>query len=113
MALFNEGSKKEKTVVNRAGGEAFEQTAEMQLAAMLLTSFAQDQYYRSADQTFDELFKLLSKVEPEFAAKAGLYARNEYGMRSISHVLAAELSAYISGKNWAKSFYDKIASNTQ
>jgi len=108
MGLFNKSSKKAKMTQNRAGGEAFKQTAEMQLASMLLTSFAQDQYYRSADQTFDELAKLLVKVKPEFAAKAGVFARNEYGMRSISHVLAAELSAYASGQVWAKAFYNQI-----
>lgn len=108
MALFNKSSKKAKMTQNRAGGQAFKQTAEMQLASMLLTSFAQDQYYRSATQTFDELAKLLAKVKPEFAAKAGIFARNEYGMRSISHVLAAELSAYASGQVWAKAFYNQI-----
>lgn len=108
MALFNKSLKKTKQTTNRAGGAAYKQTPEVALASMLLTSFAQDQYYRKANTTFAELVKLLTEVDAEFAAKAGIYARTKYGMRSISHVLAAELSAYASGEKWAKSFYEKI-----
>ncbi len=109
MALFNRISKKkQKKVINRAGGEAYAQSPEMKLASILLTSFAQDQYYRSAQQTLDELTELLPKVRPEFAAKAAVYARREFGMRSITHVLAAELATHLSGKDWAKKFYESI-----
>jgi hypothetical protein len=108
MALFNLKRKSSKKMINRAGGEAYKASAKLQLVSMLLTSFAQDQYYRSANQTFDELMKLVSKVDPLFAAKAGIYARTKFGMRSITHVLAAELAAYASGQEWSKSFYEKI-----
>ncbi len=111
MSLFNKSLKK-KTVktINRAGGQAFVQNAKMRLVSILLTSFAKDQFYRTADQTFEEVIKLLPQVDPKFAAKAGIYARTVYGMRSISHVLAAELSAHVSGQPWAKSFYHQIVS---
>ena len=107
MALFN-NIKEATLTLNRAGGQAYAMTAEMQLASMLLTSFAQDQFYRKAESTYSELTALLGKVSPEFAAKAAIYTRTEFGMRSITHVLAAELAAYLSGKEWAKSFYNKI-----
>jgi len=94
--------------VNKAGGEAYVQSPEMQLASILLTSFAQDQFYRSSKQTFGELIALLEKVDPLFAAQAAVYARNEFGMRSITHVLAAELASHLSGKPWAKDFYREI-----
>lgn len=108
MSLFNKKTKKTTLTVNRAGGEAYKMSAEMQLASILLTSFAQDQFYRKANDTFKELIALLPKVSPEFAAKAAIFARTEYGMRSITHVLAAELAAHLSGNDWAKTFYDKI-----
>ncbi|MCP4440754.1 MAG: TROVE domain-containing protein [Aureispira sp.] len=109
MALFNKVSKKKsKKTKNLAGGQAYKMSAEMKLASMLLTSFAQDQYYRSAKDTFKDLVNTLPQVDPEFAAKAAIFARTEYGMRSITHVLAAELAAYASGKAWSKSFYDKV-----
>lgn len=109
MALFNFKRKNRvTTVVNRAGGEAYKQTAEMRLASMLLTSFANDQFYRTQQDTFDELVKLIAECDPKFVAKAGIYARNEYGMRSITHVLAVELAPYLSGKSWAKNYYERI-----
>ncbi len=109
MALFNlrKAMRKAKTV-NRAGGQAYKQTAEMQLATLLITSFAQDQFYRSAKGSFQELIKLLPEVDAKFAAKAAIYARKQYNMRSITHVLAVELAAYVSGKEWAKDFYTKV-----
>lgn len=108
MSLFNKTSKTQNKTVNRAGGEAYKQNPEMQLVSLLLTSFAQDQYYRSANETFKELTKLLTKVDAKFAAQAAIYARTEFGMRSITHVLAAELAPYLSGQEWAKDFYQKI-----
>ncbi|MFK7948890.1 MAG: TROVE domain-containing protein [Saprospiraceae bacterium] len=93
--------------VNRAGGEAYAQTPELRLASMLLTSFAQDQFYRSQKDTFDELVALIAQCDPQFVAKAGIYARTQYGMRSITHVLAAELAPYLSGKSWAKNYYER------
>lgn len=117
MALFNAGFKKKrnnnkknskKKTKNRAGGLAYVQSPKMKLASLLLTSFAQDQYYRSAKTTFKEIVALLSKVDPLFAAKAGVYARTQFGMRSITHVLAAELAAYASGQPWAKAFYNRV-----
>ena len=107
MALFNL-KRKQKKVVNRAGGKAYDQTPEMKLASMLLTSFAQDQYYRSAKHTFAELVTLLEKVDPYFAAQAAIFARTKYGMRSITHVLAAHLAKHASGQEWARTFYDRV-----
>ncbi len=107
MSIFNLKNKQNKTT-NRAGGEAYVQTPEMQLVSILLTSFVQDQFYRSAKNTLEELNALIAQVEPEFAAKAAVFARNEYGMRSISHALAAELAATASGTSWGKAFYNKI-----
>ncbi len=108
MSLFNFIKKSKKKTENKAGGEAFVQSPKMQLASILLTSFAQDQFYRSSKDTFKELIALLSKVDARFAAKAAIYARNRFNMRSITHVLAAELAAYASGQVWAKDFYNQI-----
>ena len=109
MSLFNLKRKnKNSQVKNRAGGNAYAISPELSLAEMLVTSFAQDQFYRSAEQTFEDLQNVMNKVNPLFAAKAAIYARQEMGMRSITHVLAAELAANASGKDWAKDFYEAI-----
>lgn len=108
MALFNFKKKDGEKIVNLAGGEAFAMSPELELASLVLTSFAQEQFYRDQKGTFDDLTKAMSKCAPEFVAKIGIYARREFGMRSITHVLAAELAAGASGQAWAKIFYDKI-----
>jgi len=106
MTRFNR--KTTTQTVNLAGGQAYSETPELHLVSILLTSFAQDQFYRSADNTFQELSDLLQNIDSIFAAKAGIYARTKFGMRSITHVLAAKLAKHIKGKNWAKDFYDHI-----
>jgi len=108
MSRFNEKSPGTKTR-NVAGGDAYKQTPELELVSILLTSFVQDQYYRKAGDTMSRISELLGKVDPKFAAKAAVYARNEFKMRSITHVLAGELAKHVSGKEWAKNFYRDIA----
>jgi hypothetical protein len=111
MSKFNKTESKPKTkTINLAGGEAYRKTDELSLVSLLLTSFVNNQFYRSADQSIDDLKALLSKVDPKFAAKAAIFARDEFGMRSITHVLAAELALYISGQEWSKNFYNKVVS---
>lgn len=104
MTKFN---KKEK-VKNLAGGMAYSQEKEMSLLALLLTSFVDDKFYESSKQNQERLLALLETCNKEFCAKAILYARREFGMRSITHVAASMLARRISGEKWAKNFYDKI-----
>ena len=104
MTKFN---KKEK-VKNLAGGMAYSQEKEMSLLALLLTSFVDDKFYESSKQNQERLLALLETCDKEFCAKAILYARREFGMRSITHVAASMLARRISGETWAKNFYDKI-----
>ena len=109
MSKFNAIVKEPKTkTINLAGGEAYSQTNELVLVSMLLTSFVNDQFYKSGNDTLKDLRSLIKKVDPEFAAKAAIYARDKFGMRSITHALAAELAPYLSGKEYAKDFYNSV-----
>ena len=94
--------------INLAGGVAFSQTPELKLISILLTSFGKDQFYRSADDTFKELKSLIQQCDKKFVAKASIYARKEFGMRTITHVIASELAKYISGETWSKDYYKSI-----
>lgn len=107
MSKFNTKSTGTKTV-NLAGGEAYAQSPELELVSILLTSFASDQFYRSGADTFDRLKQLVSSWDKLFVAKAAVYTRTKFGMRSISHVVASELAKHISGEKWAKDFYKAI-----
>lgn len=76
---------------------------------MLLTSFANDQAYRSEAESMARLETLVNSIsDKKFCAKAAIYARTKFGMRSITHVLASNLAKHVSGQEWAKSFYQKV-----
>lgn len=107
MSRFNTPTKSEK-ITNLAGGQAYAQSPELQLISTLFTSFANDQFYKSSNDVFSDLKELIAKCDKKFVAKAAIYARTQFGMRSITHVVASELAKYISGMNWAKSFYENI-----
>lgn len=107
MSRFNSTSPGTK-VKNIAGGDAYSQSPELELVSILLTSFANDAFYKKANATFERLIELVQKCDPEFVAKAAVYARTEFGMRSITHVVASELAKRASGKEWAAKFYESI-----
>lgn len=88
---------------NIAGGEAFKQSDKMELVSLLLTSFVNDKFYESSSNQLDRLEKLVSKIkDKKFIAKAAIYARKEFGMRSITHALIGELAKEVKGENWLK-----------
>lgn len=107
MSRFNQNSEGTKTV-NLAGGESYKQTPELELVSILLTSFVNDQFYRSANDTFEKLKSLVAICDKKFVAQAAVYARTQFGMRSITHVVASELAKHISGEEWSKDFYKSI-----
>lgn len=107
MARFNQPAAP-ATITNMAGGNAYAQSKELELISVLLTSFANDQFYRSSTDAFDQLKKLIMDCDKLFAAKAAVYARTVFGMRSISHVAASYLASRVSGESWAKDFYRAI-----
>lgn len=107
MSRFNQTTTPTK-IVNLAGGDAYKQSPELELVSILLTSFANESFYKSANETFETLKEMISKCNKEFVAKAAIYARTHFGMRSITHVTASELAKYISGEQWAKDFYSAI-----
>jgi hypothetical protein len=110
MSKFNATMPKAKTLTeNLAGGQAYSQSNELALVSLLLTSFVNDQFYRNSQTTLDELRTLVSKVkDKEFVAKAAIFARDRFGMRSITHALAGELTSQLNGAEWGKKFYDKV-----
>lgn len=95
--------------VNFAGGRAFAQTAKLEFVSILLTTFLEDEFYRTEKQTTARIRELITKVnDPRFVAKAALYARNTHGMRSVSHLVAGELAKSVKGQSWTKHFYAEV-----
>jgi hypothetical protein len=109
MSRFNATVETPRTkTVNKAGGEGYKTTPELELVSTMLTSFVQDKFYESANGTVARLSAAMDKVDPEFAAKASIFARDRFNMRSITHVAAGELAPRVAGKPWAKDFYNAV-----
>jgi 60 kDa SS-A/Ro ribonucleoprotein len=107
MSRFNSQTTGTKTI-NLAGGKAYSQHANLELASIVLTSFGDDKFYQTSGEIFNRIKGLLAKVDPMFAAKLAIYARTKFGMRTVTHVLASLLAEPLSGKPYARSFYEKI-----
>jgi len=109
MTRFNNAATSLTKTINHEGAMSYSMPVKLEFITILLTSFAQNSYYETADQTFDRLINLLDFMsDKQFAAKAAVYARNEFGMRSISHVVAAEIVHKVKGESWTKHFINKV-----
>lgn len=96
---------------NLAGGQAYKESAKLELVSILLTSFVKNQFYRGQDDTVERVKELISQIKDKtFAAKAAIYARTKFGMRSISHVVAGELfrEQAVTGQPWVKQFINQV-----
>jgi hypothetical protein len=107
MTRFNSPAVGTKTT-NLAGGEGYSESPQLELISLLLTSMVQDSFYESANANMDRLKELIKRNDPKFAAKAAIYTRNEFGLRSISHVTAGEIAALVKGQPWTRKFYEKV-----
>ena len=92
--------------INLAGGEAFSLEPEMELTLNVLTSFVKESFYLSEREGLKKTRDVISRADPTFLPKLALYARHKIGMRTISHVLAAELAT--KRFNGKKDFYRDI-----
>ena len=106
MSRFNTVNSTATT--NLAGGKAYSMSTELELVSLLLTSFFDDKYYTKANDTLTRLEQLINASDKHFAAQAIVYARTVFGMRTISHVAASILAKYISGGEWASSFFYRV-----
>ena len=109
MPRFNKSKKKLvlPSVINYEGALAFPMSHKLELASILMTSFGKDQFYRQMEETVNRIGLLINE-EPEFAAKAAVFARNEFGMRTITHIVAVFIAKFIKGKEWTRPFFYSV-----
>lgn len=97
------------TVVNAMGEQAYQLSAKEELVSTCMTTFLSgDNYYETEKEVVNRIIDKLNQVDPLFAAKLALYVRNEGNLRSVTHLIAATIAKSVSGKEWAKRFYNKI-----
>lgn len=106
----NEGVK--PTESNFMVEKAFEMEAKDNLVSTVMTTFLTDSYYEKEKDTVKRICENIDKVDPLFAAKLAIYARNKGNMRSVTHLIAAYIAKYASTNDWAKRFYKAIVVRT-
>ncbi len=110
MARYNtKAVSKVQTVTNHQGGEGYKYDAKSELVAILATGFDNTYYEKLTDREtrFKNLIVELAKKEPEFVAKALVYARTVMGQRSVTHFGAVALTPALSGRTVARRFFAK------
>lgn len=110
MTKFNtkKESSKKPTLINHMWEKAYSVESELELALTVLTSFIDNSYYESKNETIQRLQELVQKCDPYFVAQLAVYTRDKANMRSSSHVLAGILAKYLSWTTFWKDFYEKI-----
>lgn len=102
-------AKKGTKTINKAGGVAFKETPKLEFVSTLLTTFLKNSYYESEGDVVDRIKELFSGMSDKlFAAKAAVYARDKFGMRSVSHLVAGEIAKNVKGEQWTKNFFNKV-----
>lgn len=109
MSKFNDSLKSSARTENYMGEKAFVVPDKLGLIGLLLTSFVQDSYYEKESDTLKRFEEYVKNIkDKKFVAKAGIFARTEFGMRSITHVLSVLLAKHVKNETWTKHYFDKV-----
>lgn len=118
MSKFNAVKTPVNKTTNLAGGDAYKESNKLALASLLVTSFLTDKAYESEAQLtkrLETLYKALDTEDKTFFAKAAIYARDKFNLRSISHLAAAMVGEGVASdkyseedKKWLTNFFSKI-----
>lgn len=102
-----------KTEKNLQGGIGIKFDDELQLIS-LLSDGLKGNFYEEEDEREKRIIDLITKIgnkNPEFVAKALVYARSVMGQRSVTHVGAVAAAKVLSGKSIASRFFSKRDKN--
>ena len=77
---------------NEAGGAAYTQTAEQQLAQLAVTGCLNNTFYATAQNQLEQTLQPANQVSPLFLAQTAVYARRHGHMKDMPALLAAVLA---------------------
>ena len=101
MSKFN-GTNTIKTQ-NKSGWTAYEMRDKEKLVTQVLTSFFDEpKFYGDNSAEIEETIKRVIKTDAKFVANLAVFARREFNMRSISHLLVAYLAHEVEGKPYTR-----------
>lgn len=103
FAQNTKGTNAPVMTVNESGHQAYAMPAKERLVTSVLTSFVdKDKFYKNTTPQILADCREILKKDPKFVARLALYARHIFNMRSVSHLLVAELSNAVRGTQWVK-----------
>jgi len=103
MAKFNSPTTGTMRTQNRCGHAAYKMADKTKLVTQVLTSFFNEaKFYGDNSDDIKETLKRVIRNDPEFVSKLAVFARREFNMRSISHVLTAYLAHEVEGKPYVR-----------
>lgn len=101
MAKFNQTATIKTE--NKSGRVAYGMTDKSKLVTQVLSSFFNEsKFYGDNSREMEKTIKSVIKSDPEFVSKLAVFARREFNMRSVSHVLTAYLAHEPNGKPYVK-----------
>lgn len=84
---------------NYEGARAYVMTPELELYSAVATAGLSDKFYETTDSRILRIRQLIAKNDPDFVAKLAVYTRTKMNLRSVSLVLAVELSKTQNGNS--------------
>lgn len=101
MAKFNLSAS--TRTVNHEGHVAYNMPHKMKLITQVLCSFFNEaKFYQPDDKHMIETLKSVIKQDPQFVSNLAVFARREFNMRSVAHVLTGFLANIPEGKPFVK-----------
>lgn len=104
MSKFNTIAKNDDLfTVNNCGWTAYSMDDKSKLVTQVLTSFFNEsKFYGDNSEDLVETLKRVIEKDPGFVSNLAIFARKEFNMRSVSHVLAGYLAHEPSGKPYVR-----------
>ncbi len=101
MAKFNTTPTIKTT--NKSGHIAYGMRDKSKLVTQVLTSFFNEsKFYGDNSKEMQETIKSVIKSDPRFVANLAVFARREFNMRSVAHILTAYLAHEVEGKPYTR-----------
>lgn len=108
MAKFN--NQTSNKTVNKSGHVAYRMADKSKLITQVLTSFFNEKkFYGDNSKDMVETVKRVAKADPQFVSSLAVFARREFNMRSVSHILTAILANTPEGKPFVRKTVQGVA----
>lgn len=103
MAKFNETNKNVNKTTNKSGFVAYKMNDKDKLITQVLTSFFNEsKFYGDNSNELVETATSVCKTDPRFVANLAIYARKEFHLRSVAHVLTCIVANAVDSKKYTR-----------